>query len=78
MSAGHAWCQRAVIYQAYPRSFLDTDGESIGRSASLREQTDGRSASAARRAIGKRAALTQPASDAAPASSNWIATAESN
>ena len=34
------WWQRAVIYQIYPRSFQDTNGDGIGDLAGIRRRLD--------------------------------------
>jgi alpha-glucosidase len=35
-----AWWHRAVFYQIYPRSFLDTDGDGVGDLAGIRKRLD--------------------------------------
>src|SRR5215218_3798115 len=38
MPAQRPWWQTAVLYQIYPRSFLDTDGDGIGDLAGVRSR----------------------------------------
>ncbi len=38
MSGGHVWWEDAVVYQVYPRSFADADGDGVGDLPGLRSR----------------------------------------
>src|SRR4051812_26635796 len=40
MTAGPAWWQRGAIYQIYPRSFADDDGDGVGDLAGIAAHMD--------------------------------------